>query len=102
MRIEKYSLFKKGEKRIMVSTDLIARGIDIERVNLVINYDMPIDSDTYLHRVGRAGRYKTKGNSISFVVEEKDEEVLKQIQERFVVNIEQLEESFDEKKLALK
>lgn len=63
-------MFKKGEKRIICTTDLMARGIDIERVNLVINYDMPATSDTYLHRVGRAGRYKTKGNSISFVVDD--------------------------------
>ena len=47
----------------------MGRGIDIERVNLVINFDMPNSSDTYLHRVGRAGRYKTKGNAVSFVVE---------------------------------
>ena len=77
--MEKYNSFKKGEKRILVTTDLMARGIDIERVNLVVNYDMPDSSNTYLHRVGRAGRYKTKGNSISFVLEEKDVEVLKQI-----------------------
>lgn len=63
----------------------MARGIDIERVNLVINYDMPETSDTYLHRVGRAGRYKTRGNSVSFVVEAKDQQVLKEIQDRFVV-----------------
>ena len=50
-RIEKYNLFKKGEKRIIITTDLMARGIDIERVNLVVNYDMPDSSDTYLHRV---------------------------------------------------
>ena len=66
----------------------MARGIDIERVNLVVNYDMPETSDTYLHRVGRAGRYKTKGNSVSFVVEDKDETVLKEIQDWFVVQIE--------------
>lgn len=100
-RIDCYSKFKKGEKRIAVTTDLMARGIDIERVNLVINYDMPESSDTYLHRVGRAGRYKTKGNAVSFVVESKDQETLKEIQERFVVQIEELAESFDAKKLAL-
>lgn len=80
-RIDLYSKFKKGEKRIVVTTDLLARGIDIERVNLVINYDMAEASDTYLHRVGRAGRYKTKGNSISFIVESKDMEILKEIQD---------------------
>ena len=50
-RIEKYKMFKEGKKRIIVATNLMARGIDIERVNLVINYDMPESSDTYLHRV---------------------------------------------------
>lgn len=79
----------------------MARGIDIERVNLVINYDMPETSDTYLHRVGRAGRYKTKGNSVSFIVESKDVEVLKEIQDRFVVQVEELTETFDAKKLSL-
>lgn len=79
MRIESYSKFKKGEKRIAVTTDLMARGIDIERVNLVVNYDMPENSDTYLHRVGRAGRYKTKGNSVTFVVEAKDMDIMKEI-----------------------
>ena len=78
-RIEKYKLFKEGKKRIIVATNLIARGIDIERVNLVINYDMPESSDTYLHRVGRAGRYNTKGMSITFVTGEEDMKILKEI-----------------------
>merc|ERR1712222_169383 len=52
-RITRYKQFKEFQKRIMVSTDLFCRGIDIERVNIVINYDMPADSDSYLHRVGR-------------------------------------------------
>ena len=100
-RIEFYNKFKKGEKRIIVTTDLLARGIDIERVNLVINYDMPETSDTYLHRVGRAGRYKTRGNSVSFVVEANDQKVLQEIQERFVVQVEELPEQFDAKRLLL-
>eukprot|EP00873_Tetraselmis_striata_P032949 jgi/Tetstr1/453213/TSEL_040230.t1 len=67
-RIERYKEFKQGKKRILVATDLVGRGIDIERVNIVINYDMPVTdeqhgngADTYLHRVGRAGRFGTKG-----------------------------------------
>lgn len=58
-RIKTYKLFKEGSKRILVATDLVGRGIDIERVNIVINYDMPETdeihgngADTYLHRVG--------------------------------------------------
>merc|ERR1719214_424188 len=76
-RIARYKQFKDFQKRIMVSTDLFGRGIDIERVNIVINYDMPSDSDSYLHRVGRAGRFGTKGLAISFTSGEEDAEVLK-------------------------
>ena len=61
-RIDRYRKFKEFHSRIMVSTNLFGRGIDIERVNVVINYDMPESSDSYLHRVGRAGRFGTKGN----------------------------------------
>jgi ATP-dependent RNA helicase UAP56/SUB2 len=51
VRLTKYKNFKEGHKRILVATDLVGRGIDIERVNIVINYDMPDSADTYLHRV---------------------------------------------------
>jgi len=50
-RISRYKIFKDFKKRIMVATDIFGRGIDIERVNIVINYDMSDNSDTYLHRV---------------------------------------------------
>ena len=56
-RIARYKQLKDFQTRIRVSTHLFGRGIDIERVNIVINYDMPDDSDSYLHRVGRAGRF---------------------------------------------
>ena len=65
-RIARYTSFKDFMKRIMVATDIIGRGIDIERVNIVINYDMPESADSYLHRVGRAGRFGTKGLAITF------------------------------------
>merc|ERR1712124_125369 len=71
-RIARYKQFKEFQKRIMVSTDLFGRGIDIERVNIVINYDMPDEGDSYLHRVGRAGRFGTKGLAISFVSSDDD------------------------------
>ncbi|KAG5557370.1 hypothetical protein RHGRI_007582 [Rhododendron griersonianum] len=57
----------EGHKRILDATDLVGRGIDIERVNIVFNYDMPDSADTYLHRVGRAVRFGTKGLAITFV-----------------------------------
>ena len=83
--IKRYKEFKEFNKRICVATDVFGRGIDIERINLAINYDLPGDADSYLHRVGRAGRFGTKGLSISFVSSEDDQNVLKQIEKRFEV-----------------
>jgi ATP-dependent RNA helicase UAP56/SUB2 len=94
-RIGRYKQFKEFQKRIMVSTDLFGRGIDIERVNIVINYDMPDDSDSYLHRVGRAGRFGTKGLAITFSASDEDAEVLKKVQERFEVNITEMPSTID-------
>jgi ATP-dependent RNA helicase UAP56/SUB2 len=94
-RIARYKQFKEFQKRIMVSTDLFGRGIDIERVNIVINYDMPDDSDSYLHRVGRAGRFGTKGLAITFSATDEDAEVLKKVQERFEVNIGEMPAQID-------
>lgn len=50
--IKRYTAFKSFEKRILVATDIFGRGIDVERVNIVINYDASGDADSYLHRVG--------------------------------------------------
>jgi len=66
-RLKIYNEFKEVKYRIMISTDLLGRSIDIEKINIVINYDMPPESDQYLHRVGRAGRFGTKGLAISFI-----------------------------------
>merc|ERR1712100_932301 len=94
-RIARYKAFKDFQKRIMVSTDLFGRGIDIERVNIVVNYDMPEDSDSYLHRVGRAGRFGTKGLALTFVSTDDDAGVLKKVQERFEVNIQEMPATID-------
>merc|ERR1712224_215801 len=94
-RIQRYKQFKEFQKRIMVCTDLFGRGIDIERVNIVINYDMPDESDTYLHRVGRAGRFGTKGLALSFTSSDEDAEVLKKTQQRFEVNIAAMPATID-------
>jgi superfamily II DNA/RNA helicase len=101
-RLQVYKAFKEGQKRILVATDLVGRGIDIERVNIVINYDMPETddkkgngADTYLHRVGRAGRFGTKGLAITFVASETDSGVLNSVQERFDVDIKPLPDQID-------
>ncbi|KAI3936676.1 hypothetical protein MKX01_034105 [Papaver californicum] len=94
-RLTRYKGFKEGHKRILVATDLVGRAVDIERVNIVINYDMPDSADTYLHRVGRAGRFGTKGLAITFVSSASDSDVLNQVQERFEVDIKELPEQID-------
>ena len=81
--IKRYQEFRQFNKRICVATDVFGRGIDIERINLAINYDFPSDADSYLHRVGRAGRFGTKGLAISFLSQDGEEEILKQIEKRF-------------------
>jgi len=94
-RLDRFKMFKEFKKRIMVATDLFGRGIDIERVNIVFNYDMPESSDTYLHRVGRAGRFGTKGLTVSFVSSDEDKKILAEIQERFVIKIKDLPDTID-------
>mmetsp|Transcript_16207 Transcript_16207/g.15600 ORF Transcript_16207/g.15600 Transcript_16207/m.15600 type:complete len:87 (+) Transcript_16207:1028-1288(+) len=79
----------------MVCTDIFGRGIDIEKINVVFNFDMPTDADSYLHRVGRAGRFGTKGLAISFISKQDDLQVLEQIQSRFEVQIEELPTTID-------
>jgi len=68
-RLEAIENLRNLECRIMLTTDLTARGIDIENVNMVVNLDMPTDPSTYLHRIGRAGRYGSYGISITIVSE---------------------------------
>lgn len=79
----------------MVCTDLMGRGIDIEKINIVINFDMPAEADQYLHRVGRAGRFGTKGLTISFVSSQEDTDVLNEVQSRFEVKVEELPTTID-------
>jgi ATP-dependent RNA helicase UAP56/SUB2 len=96
-RIKRYNEFKAFKYRIMVSTDIFGRGIDIEKINIVFNFDMPDKADTYLHKVGRAGRFGTKGLAITFTNGQEEEEVklLEEIQKKFEVKIEELPTTID-------
>jgi ATP-dependent RNA helicase UAP56/SUB2 len=89
-RIKRYNDFKQFKYRIMVATDIFGRGIDIEKINVVFNMDMPRDSDAYLHRVGRAGRFGTKGLTITFLSSPEDMLVFEEVQKRFDVKVEEL------------
>ena len=66
-RLANYDEFKKNNFRVLVATNLFGRGIDIHTVNLIINYDFPENRVIYLHRVGRAGRFGTKGIVLNFI-----------------------------------
>jgi ATP-dependent RNA helicase RhlE len=82
--------FKAGNTRILIATDVSARGIDIPNVDYVINYDMPDVAENYVHRVGRTGRGKNKGQALSFC-SKGEQELLKGIEEYITVPIEVLE-----------
>ena len=61
--------FRAGKSRVLISTDLLARGIDVHQVSLVINFELPVQRENYIHRIGRSGRYGRKGASINLITE---------------------------------
>lgn len=71
--------FREGQTRVLITTDLLARGIDVQQVSVVINYDLPTSKENYIHRIGRSGRYGRKGVAINLVTNE-DASMLKEIQ----------------------
>merc|ERR1712002_499545 len=71
--------FRSGSSRVLITTDLLARGIDVQQVSLVINYDLPTNRENYIHRIGRGGRFGRKGVAINFVTED-DRRNLKDIE----------------------
>jgi translation initiation factor 4A len=81
--------FRKCATRILVTTDLLARGIDVYQVSLVINYEMPKNKEIYIHRIGRSGRFGRKGNAINFITPD-EKELLENLQSFYDTNIEQL------------
>lgn len=86
--------FREGRVRILLSTDLTARGIDVPGVNLVILYDLPIERSQYIHRIGRTGRYGKKGNAIILIGYSTDQERLKEIEKCYHISIPQLPSNF--------
>ena len=59
--------FRSGKIRVLISTDLLARGIDVQQVSLVMNFELPLNRENYIHRIGRSGRYGRKGVAINLV-----------------------------------
>jgi translation initiation factor 4A len=68
--------FRSGSTRVLITTDLLARGIDVQSVTLVINYDLPTNLENYIHRIGRSGRFGRKGTAINFVTDLDEQEMI--------------------------
>ena len=78
--------FRTGSSRVLITTNLLARGIDVQQVSLVINFELPNDKELYLHRIGRSGRFGRKGTAINFVTP-KDATFLTELQEYYHTEI---------------
>eukprot|EP01034_Spumella_vulgaris_P024927 gene24927-31323_t len=81
--------FRSGSSRVLITTDLLARGIDVQQVSLVINYDLPTNRENYIHRIGRSGRFGRKGVSINFIVAA-DVKYMKDIEQFYNTQIEEM------------
>lgn len=88
--------FRRGDCKILITTNLLARGIDILQVTIVINYDFPLkadgslDHETYLHRIGRAGRREMPGAAFCFVENEKSMQHIRDLEEYFQMKIKKV------------
>nr|ACV88438.1 AT04852p [Drosophila melanogaster] len=81
--------FRSGSSRVLITTDLLARGIDVQQVSLVINYDLPSNRENYIHRIGRGGRFGRKGVAINFITDD-DRRILKDIEQFYHTTIEEM------------
>jgi superfamily II DNA/RNA helicase len=90
--------FRDSKTRLLLTTDLLARGIDVPLVNLVVCYDMPPDKETYIHRIGRCGRFGKKGISISFIrmTDTTETKLLYLMKNTYKINICELPDNIDE------
>tara|TARA_B110000967_G_C18811171_1_gene523682 strand:- start:92 stop:1315 length:1224 start_codon:yes stop_codon:yes gene_type:complete len=94
-RKETYQEFKKGGCRVLITSNLFARGIDVQQVSIVINFDIPKNEHTYLHRIGRSGRWGRKGVAINFQTKY-DIEKLKKFEEFYSTEIKEMPANFAE------
>ena len=93
VRDKAYQEFRSGVHRVLISSNVTARGIDIQQVSTVINFDMPRDVHTYLHRIGRSGRWGRKGSGVNFVTR-RDFRKLKEIESYYGTAIPELPSNF--------
>jgi translation initiation factor 4A len=90
-RMRRMKDFRSGAVRVMISTDLLARGIDIQQISLVINFELPTQRENYIHRIGRSGRFGRKGVAINLVSAE-EMRALKEIESHYGTSIGPLPE----------
>jgi superfamily II DNA/RNA helicase len=95
LREQAFADFRAGNARVLISTNLTARGIDVQQVGVVINFDVPNDVFSYIHRIGRSGRWGRKGTGINFITR-RDIPKMKEIEEYYKCKIEELVEKFAE------
>ena len=88
--------FRNGQQRALVSSDITARGIDIQQVSVVVNFDVPKSEHTYLHRIGRSGRWGRKGFAIN-LVSRYDMQHIRKIEASYKINIQEMPANFDGK-----
>ena len=81
--------FRSGQSRVLITTDVWARGIDVQQVSLVINYDLPNNRELYIHRIGRSGRFGRKGVAINFVKND-DIRILRDIEQYYSTQIDEM------------
>ena len=81
--------FRNGDSRVLIVTDVWARGLDVQQVSLVINYDLPNNRENYIHRIGRSGRYGRKGVAINFVKAD-DIRILRDIEQYYSTQIDEM------------
>lgn len=84
--------FRSGIVRVLISTDLLARGIDVQQVSVVINYELPSNRENYIHRIGRSGRFARKGLAINIVTTD-ELPLLKDIEKAYSTTIPELPEN---------
>jgi translation initiation factor 4A len=87
--------FRTGTTRVLITTDLLARGIDVQQVGLVINYELPFKKENYIHRIGRAGRFGRKGVAINFVLPN-DAKFIREIQDHYNTQIEEMPQDLED------
>ncbi|EDP41738.1 hypothetical protein MGL_3946 [Malassezia globosa CBS 7966] len=87
--------FRQGGSRVLITTDVWARGIDVQNVSLVINYDLPTNRENYIHRIGRSGRFGRKGVAINFVTTE-DVKILRDIEQYYSTQIDEMPMKIDD------